>query len=36
MINGYVAGLLGSKRIVLWDTAIAQLNERELLVLMGQ
>ena len=34
-VNAYVAGLGGTKRIVLWDTIIAQLNERQLLVVMG-
>jgi Zn-dependent protease with chaperone function len=35
VLNAYVAGLLGTKRIVLWDTTIARLNERELLFVMG-
>ena len=34
-INAYVTGILGSKRIVLWDTAVAQLEPRELLSEMG-
>jgi Zn-dependent protease with chaperone function len=34
-INAYVAGLFGTKRIVLWDTIIARMNERELLFVMG-
>jgi Zn-dependent protease with chaperone function len=34
-INAYVTGFLGTKRIVLWDTAIARLNERELLTVVG-
>jgi Zn-dependent protease with chaperone function len=34
-INAYVAGLGGTKRIVLWDTIIARMNERELLFVMG-
>jgi Zn-dependent protease with chaperone function len=34
-LNAYVAGLFGTKRIVLWDTAIARMNERELLFVMG-
>lgn len=34
-VNAYVAGLGGTKRIVLWDTIIAQLSERQLLVVMG-
>jgi STE24 endopeptidase len=34
-VNAYVTGLMGTKRIVLWDTIIAQLNRRELLVVMA-
>jgi Zn-dependent protease with chaperone function len=34
-LNAYVTGFGDTKRIVLWDTAIAALNERELLVVMG-
>jgi len=34
-LNAYVTGVLGSKRIVLWDTLIARLDEKELLVVMG-
>jgi Zn-dependent protease with chaperone function len=34
-INAYVAGLFSTKRIVLWDTIIARMNERELLFVMG-
>lgn len=34
-INAYVAGLGATKRIVLWDTAIQRLSERELLFVMG-
>jgi len=34
-INAYVAGVAGTKRIVLWDTIIARMNERELLFVMG-
>jgi Zn-dependent protease with chaperone function len=34
-VNAYVAGLGSTKRIVLWDTIIAQLEERELLFVMG-
>ena len=34
-LNAYVAGLGGTKRIVLWDTAIAKLTEPELLFVMG-
>ena len=29
--NAYVTGIMGSKRIVLWDTAIAQFERRELM-----
>ena len=34
-VNAYVTGFLGTKRIVLWDTAVAKLDERELLFVMG-
>jgi STE24 endopeptidase len=34
-INAYVTGLLGTKRIVLWDTLIARLDRRELLTVTG-
>jgi Zn-dependent protease with chaperone function len=34
-LNAYVTGFGDTKRIVLWDTAIAALDERELLVVMG-
>jgi Zn-dependent protease with chaperone function len=34
-VNAYVTGFLGTKRIVLWDTIIAKLNEEELLFVMG-
>jgi Zn-dependent protease with chaperone function len=34
-VNAYVTGLLGTHRIVLWDTIIARLDRRELLVVMG-
>ncbi len=34
-LNAYVTGFLNTKRIVLWDTLIAKLNERELLFVMG-
>ena len=33
--NAYVTGFLGTKRIVLWDTIVARLNERELLTVVG-
>ncbi|MFN0121737.1 MAG: M48 family metallopeptidase [Blastocatellia bacterium] len=35
MLNAYVTGFGGTKRIVLWDTAIARLDEPELLSVMG-
>jgi len=34
-LNAYVKGVMESKRIVLWDTLIAKLDEPELLVVMG-
>jgi Zn-dependent protease with chaperone function len=34
-LNAYVAGVWQTKRIVLWDTTINRLNERELLFVMG-
>ena len=34
-LNAYVAGVWQTKRIVLWDTIIARLDERELLFVMG-
>jgi len=34
-LNAYVTGFLQTKRIVLWDTLIARLNEKELLSVMG-
>jgi STE24 endopeptidase len=34
-INAYVTGFGGTKRVVLWDTAIARLSEPELLFVMG-
>jgi Zn-dependent protease with chaperone function len=34
-LNAYVTGFMGTKRIVLWDTIIAKLTPRELLVVMG-
>jgi Zn-dependent protease with chaperone function len=33
--NAYVNGFLGTKRIVLWDTIIARLDEKELLFVMA-
>ena len=35
VLNAYVAGVFGTKRIVLWDTTIKRMNERELLFVMG-
>jgi STE24 endopeptidase len=34
-LNAYVAGLWQTKRIVLWDTIIARMTDRELLFVMG-
>ena len=34
-VNARVTGVLGTKRIVLWDTLIARLNEKELLFVMA-
>ncbi|MHB1558252.1 MAG: M48 family metallopeptidase, partial [Isosphaeraceae bacterium] len=34
-MNAYVTGVFGTKRIVLWDTLIARLDEREVLAVMG-
>jgi Zn-dependent protease with chaperone function len=34
-VNAYVTGVLSTKRIVLWDTLIAKLDEPELLFVMG-
>lgn len=34
-LNAYVTGFGATKRIVLWDTIIARLDERELLFVMG-
>ena len=34
-LNAYVTGVLNTKRIVLWDTLIARLDEPEVLVVMG-
>jgi Zn-dependent protease with chaperone function len=34
-LNAYVTGVLGSKRIVLWDTLIARLERKELLAVMA-
>ena len=34
-LNAYVAGVFNTKRIVLWDTIITRMGERELLFVMG-
>jgi Zn-dependent protease with chaperone function len=34
-LNAYVNGIGKTKRIVIWDTSIAKLNEHELLAMMG-
>lgn len=34
-VNAYVTGFMGTRRIVLWDTIIAKLDEEELLFVMG-
>ena len=34
-LNAYVAGVSQTKRIVLWDTIIARMDDRELLFVMG-
>ena len=34
-VNAYVTGFFGTKRIVVWDTALARLSERELLFVMA-
>ena len=34
-VNAYVTGFGGTKRIVLWDTILRKLDERELLFVMG-
>jgi STE24 endopeptidase len=34
-LNAYVAGIGATKRVVLWDTIIARMNDRELLFVMG-
>jgi STE24 endopeptidase len=34
-VNAYVNGFLSTKRIVLWDTLLAKLPEREILFIMG-
>jgi len=34
-VNAYVTGLVGTKRIVLWDTLLARLDEKEVLAVVG-
>jgi Zn-dependent protease with chaperone function len=34
-VNAYVTGVMGTKRIVLWDTLLAKLDEKEVLHVMG-
>jgi Zn-dependent protease with chaperone function len=34
-VNAYVKGFLGSKRIVLWDTLLEKLDDRQILFIMG-
>ena len=34
-VNAYVTGFMDTKRVVLWDTIIDKLNEKELLFVMG-
>jgi Zn-dependent protease with chaperone function len=34
-VNAYVAGIGGTKRIVLWDTILAKLSREQLLLVMG-
>jgi len=34
-LNAYVAGIFNTKRIVLWDTIIARMTDKELLFVMG-
>ncbi|MEP7339118.1 MAG: M48 family metallopeptidase [Acidobacteriota bacterium] len=34
-LNAYVTGFGGTKRIVLWDTLLKEMNEREVLCVMG-
>lgn len=34
-VNAYVKGVFGTKRIVLWDTLLAKLDDREVLAVMG-
>jgi Zn-dependent protease with chaperone function len=34
-VNAYVTGFLGTKRIVLWDTTLAKLEDPQILLVMG-
>jgi Zn-dependent protease with chaperone function len=34
-VNAYVTGFMGTKRIVLWDTLLARLNDDEVVYVMG-
>jgi Zn-dependent protease with chaperone function len=34
-VNAYATGFLGTKRIVLWDTLLQKMDEREVVVVMG-
>jgi STE24 endopeptidase len=34
-VNAYVTGILGTKRIVLWDTLLARLDDKEVVFVMG-
>jgi Zn-dependent protease with chaperone function len=34
-VNAYVTGLFGTKRIVIWDTLLAQLNDRQVLFVVA-
>jgi Zn-dependent protease with chaperone function len=34
-VNAYVTGFLGTKRIVLWDTLLKKLTDRQILFIMG-
>lgn len=34
-VNAYVTGLFGTHRVVLWDTMLAKLDDREILAIMG-
>jgi Zn-dependent protease with chaperone function len=34
-VNAYVTGILGTKRIVLWDTTLAKLDASQVLLVMG-